>query len=708
MKRFKLLLGVGIVTVLASLAVAAVPQLINFQGILKDGSGNPVANASYSVTFTIYDTPAGGSVQWAETTSVTTSSGLFTVLLGAANPVPDSAFNNPNRWLGIKVGADPEMTPRQQLVSVAYGFRISSVDSASGGTITSKVSIGPGHTNTGSDAFVTGALSTASGNNATVSGGLTNTASGDRSTVSGGGLNLASQPFATVGGGGANNATAPSSVIGGGFGNVASGNSATVSGGAFDTASNDNATVGGGKSNRATGNSATVGGGNGNTASGEGATVGGGGINTASGAAATVGGGSANIASGSQATVGGGAANTAMGNSATVGGGQSNTATNNWATVGGGFSNTASNEFAMVGGGRENSASSLYATVGGGSVNNATAPSSVVGGGYDNDASGNSATVSGGAFNTASGQNSTVPGGYSNNASGNNSLAAGRRAKANHLGSFVWADSTVDADFSSTGNNQFLIRASGGVGIGTNSPQAALHVVGENIRVEQNGLPRFSLNSSGAAADQKKWQNYASTTALNFTALNDAENAETFWLQVARGAGTAITSVTFPSGNVGIGTTTPSEKLHVVGNICATGTIAACSDARYKTNLREIPDALNKVKSLNGIFFNWKRDEFPAMGFKEGNQVGFVAQELKEVLPEAVSQGSDGYYSVDYGRLTPLLVEAIKELKSENVAKEETIGKLVVRVNQLEEMVQKLLAREGNKSESDAKFGSAR
>src|SRR5262249_10122041 len=71
----------------------------------------------------------------------------------------------------------------------------------------------------------------------------------------------------------------------------------------------------------------------------------------------------------------------------------------------------------------------------------------------------------------------TVPGGVNNTAAGYSSFAAGRRAKANHQGAFVWADS-ADADFASTASNQFLIRATGGVGIGTNAPTAQLHVVG--------------------------------------------------------------------------------------------------------------------------------------------------------------------------------------------------------------------------------------
>jgi hypothetical protein len=148
-----------------------------------------------------------------------------------------------------------------------------------------------------------------------------------------------------------------------------------------------------------------------------------------------------------------------------------------YTTVGGGKQNTASGPTATVGGGWSNTASSWYTTVSGGEQNRASGYDSTVGGGLSNTASGSYATISGGEYSTASGTHSTVPGGYNNIAGGASSFAAGRRAKANHDGSFVWADST-DADFASTGNNQFLIRASGGVGIGTISPQGMLDVDG--------------------------------------------------------------------------------------------------------------------------------------------------------------------------------------------------------------------------------------
>lgn len=91
--------------------------------------------------------------------------------------------------------------------------------------------------------------------------------------------------------------------------------------------------------------------------------------------------------------------------------------------------------------------------------------------------------------NTAIGVNSFVGGGSRNSASGSRSFAAGHRAKAQHNGTFVWADLS-DPDFASTGDGQFLIRAGGGVGINTNSPTNSLSVVGDasfSDRVEVAG-----------------------------------------------------------------------------------------------------------------------------------------------------------------------------------------------------------------------------
>jgi hypothetical protein len=131
---------------------------------------------------------------------------------------------------------------------------------------------------------------------------------------------------------------------------------------------------------------------------------------------------------------------------------------------------------ATIAGGQNNGAGGGFATVGGGLTNTASADWATVAGGFGNSALENTATVGGGGFNAASGIGATVPGGTFNHAT-HHAFAAGYRAKANHPGAFVWADST-DADFQSTDADQFLIRASRGVGIGTGSPASPLHVVG--------------------------------------------------------------------------------------------------------------------------------------------------------------------------------------------------------------------------------------
>lgn len=124
-------------------------------------------------------------------------------------------------------------------------------------------------------------------------------------------------------------------------------------------------------------------------------------------------------------------------------------------------------------------ASGANSVIVGGYNNTASATSSTVVGGGANTASGQASFVGGGENNTASGSWSVIPGGAWNEATGNYSLAAGRRAKARHQGSTVIADSQ-DADLASTADNQFIVRASGGVGINsTPASGAALTVSGQ-------------------------------------------------------------------------------------------------------------------------------------------------------------------------------------------------------------------------------------
>jgi hypothetical protein len=85
------------------------------------------------------------------------------------------------------------------------------------------------------------------------------------------------------------------------------------------------------------------------------------------------------------------------------------------------------------------------------------------------------------------------------------------------------------------------------------------------------------------------------------------------------------------------------------------------SDIRLKKDIAPLNNALNSVLSLNGVKFNWNIEEHPGMGFPNTRQIGLIAQDVEKVLPELVNNGPDGYKSVDYSKITPVLVEAIKE-----------------------------------------------
>ena len=112
-------------------------------------------------------------------------------------------------------------------------------------------------------------------------------------------------------------------------------------------------------------------------------------------------------------------------------------------------------------------------------------------------------------------------------------------------------------------------------------------------------------------------------------------------------------------GNVGIGLTNPSQRLHVSGNILATGNITAFSDARIKANVEQIEGALGRVQQIRGVTYT-RTD----LDDKERRYGGVIAQEIEAVLPEAIFDSS-GTKSVDYNATIALLIEAVKELKAE-------------------------------------------
>ena len=124
------------------------------------------------------------------------------------------------------------------------------------------------------------------------------------------------------------------------------------------------------------------------------------------------------------------------------------------------------------------------------------------------------------------------------------------------------------------------------------------------------------------------------------------------------------------NGNFGIANTTPAAKLHVQGDVVVSGDITSSySDDRLKTRISNISEALEKVKQLNGFIYV-PSDLGIAVGITEGasleRKAGISAQEVEKVLPEAVKPSviNPEYLTVQYEKLIPLLIEAIKELEA--------------------------------------------
>jgi hypothetical protein len=114
------------------------------------------------------------------------------------------------------------------------------------------------------------------------------------------------------------------------------------------------------------------------------------------------------------------------------------------------------------------------------------------------------------------------------------------------------------------------------------------------------------------------------------------------------------------STTIRAGAGTATDYVDIQGNLRATYDITAfySSDTRLKDNQEVIPSALEKIDKISGISFNWNE----ASG-KSGKDYGVLAQQVEQVLPEIVTTRPDGYKAVNYEKLIPLLIEAIKELK---------------------------------------------
>ena len=143
------------------------------------------------------------------------------------------------------------------------------------------------------------------------------------------------------------------------------------------------------------------------------------------------------------------------------------------------------------------------------------------------------------------------------------------------------------------------------------------------------------------------------------------------------------------TGRVGIGGTSTSYKLYVAGTIGATDDITAfhSSDKRLKKPY-SYQRPFRKIKKINGYTFVWKENEHHS---NKGNDVGVIAQEIEEILPEITTTRENGYKAVRYEKLTPFLISCIKEQQTQ-IKSQQTIESQQTQISSLQSQIDELKA----------------
>ena len=148
--------------------------------------------------------------------------------------------------------------------------------------------------------------------------------------------------------------------------------------------------------------------------------------------------------------------------------------------------------------------------------------------------------------------------------------------------------------------------------------------------------------------------------------------------------------ITGNDGFIGVGISNPASLLDVAGNIKANN-IGSSSDMRLKKDISPLTHSLKKITSLKGVFYYWKTDEYPDRNFEDSKQIGLIAQDVEPIIPEVVHTDNEGYKSVRYNKLTPVLIEALKELKTKNDCLQQQLNNQQKEIDELKSLVNQLI-----------------
>ena len=125
------MIAIALLPLLCGMAVSdTFSNLLSFQGRLSTPDGKPLPDGSYTVTFRIWDAPSDGSLTWTEHQTVTQVGGTFVAYLGSVTALPNYVFTGGDRWLGIQISMDPELSPRIRLVPSPWAIRAGLADNA--------------------------------------------------------------------------------------------------------------------------------------------------------------------------------------------------------------------------------------------------------------------------------------------------------------------------------------------------------------------------------------------------------------------------------------------------------------------------------------------------------------------------------------------------------------------------------------------------
>ncbi len=208
---------------------------------------------------------------------------------------------------------------------------------------------------------------------------------------------------------------------------------------------------------------------------------------------------------------------------------------------------------------------------------------------------------------------------------------------------------------SSSMHTNFVIDSeTGNVGIGTTNPEATLDVYTGPVYIgrDSGGKPGMTLGESSAVGTKPDIRFDAqgliaaySNIFINIDSDNNKANNGIYFMHDAD--------------------TIAGETIAYIvenGNMWLKGTLEENSDIRLKKNIHSVDSSLTQIAKMNPVTFEWKNPGYPS-----GRQIGLIAQEIETIYPEVVSTNQEtGYKSIAYTKLIPILIQAVKELSTEN------------------------------------------